>query len=330
MTLEDAAYELLGIPHATQPVDAYRLLGIACDESNPEVIRNAAARQILFVRQLSTGRFASIAGELIQRLTAARESLLDQSRHEHHATRRRRAGGAVRKSRESRLWNRSGLTPADEVLPPSGQDIEPPRRGVEALSVADPHRRDESSACRDGDTDCATGRREWIIGADSHCDLVVRSRYASRRHCRVWETEGLYWVEDLGSRNGTHVNQERVEGRRLIHESDVITLGARVRMPWPPTTANHTAPEQAVRLITLGRSSANDVVLRDRSVSRVHAQLSVFGDHALLEDRGSTNGTFVGECAERVSSRRVTQSDIIRLGKFRLRVGQLIKDEPNR
>ncbi len=52
-------------------------------------------------------------------------------------------------------------------------------------------------------------------------------------------------------------------------------------------------------LTTLGRWPDNDIVLPDRRVSRHHAQIRRFGSQFLLEDRNSTNGTFVnGERVE--------------------------------
>lgn len=43
---------------------------------------------------------------------------------------------------------------------------------------------------------------------------------------------------------------------------------------------------------TIGRADTNDIVLKDRFVSSHHARVIVRGDQYLLEDLGSTNGTF--------------------------------------
>lgn len=45
--------------------------------------------------------------------------------------------------------------------------------------------------------------------------------------------------------------------------------------------------------ITIGRGSENTVALDDESVSTFHARIFVEGDRFMLEDLGSTNGTFV-------------------------------------
>ncbi|UCG22689.1 MAG: FHA domain-containing protein, partial [Chloroflexota bacterium] len=46
-------------------------------------------------------------------------------------------------------------------------------------------------------------------------------------------------------------------------------------------------------VITLGRESNNDVVLIDPEASRKHAQISFQAGRYVVEDLGSTNGTFV-------------------------------------
>jgi hypothetical protein len=45
--------------------------------------------------------------------------------------------------------------------------------------------------------------------------------------------------------------------------------------------------------MTLGRHPHNDIVLDHPTISSRHASITLLGDHALLEDLGSTNGTFV-------------------------------------
>ena len=45
--------------------------------------------------------------------------------------------------------------------------------------------------------------------------------------------------------------------------------------------------------VTIGRSGRNTVILDDESVSAFHARVFAVGDRFLLEDMGSTNGTFV-------------------------------------
>ena len=53
----------------------------------------------------------------------------------------------------------------------------------------------------------------------------LTDRDVSRRHARFLHANGVVFVEDLGSANGTRVNGERVEGRRRIRQGDLIQIG---------------------------------------------------------------------------------------------------------
>jgi predicted Zn finger-like uncharacterized protein len=61
----------------------------------------------------------------------------------------------------------------------------------------------------------------------------------------------------------------------------------------------------------IGRSGA-DVNLDDPEASRQHAVVEVFGDHAILRDLGSTNGTFVD--LERIDQKMLTNQMEFRIG----------------
>ena len=64
-----------------------------------------------------------------------------------------------------------------------------------------------------------------IIGRSNKCDIVIDSKHVSRRHARVFSTsDGQWFVEDLGSSNGTFVNGERVKSCP-ISRADVIEIG---------------------------------------------------------------------------------------------------------
>ncbi|MGW6200184.1 FHA domain-containing protein FhaB/FipA [Kribbella sp. NPDC055110] len=49
-----------------------------------------------------------------------------------------------------------------------------------------------------------------IIGRGSDCQIRLDDDYSSTRHARVFQSEGQWWVEDLGSTNGTYLDGQRV------------------------------------------------------------------------------------------------------------------------
>ncbi len=68
------------------------------------------------------------------------------------------------------------------------------------------------------------GRETVRIGRAPTNDVLVRAGKVSGHHVVVWLQDGQVWVEDLGSRNGTAVDGEALEGRRAIPTEAVVDL----------------------------------------------------------------------------------------------------------
>jgi pSer/pThr/pTyr-binding forkhead associated (FHA) protein len=89
--------------------------------------------------------------------------------------------------------------------------------------------------------------------------------------------------------------------------------GARRLVVTEGTLAGTTVPLSGAP-ITIGRSDDSTLVLTDDYVSTHHARLTPQGDEWVLEDLGSTNGTYLGR--QRISSPvRVPAGAPIRVGK---------------
>lgn len=69
-----------------------------------------------------------------------------------------------------------------------------------------------------------------LIGRGGHCDITLPERRVSREHLRIWREDSTYYVEDLDSKNGTHLNAERLEGVRELHEGDEIQIALCVKL----------------------------------------------------------------------------------------------------
>jgi hypothetical protein len=66
------------------------------------------------------------------------------------------------------------------------------------------------------------------IGRDPGNDVVVRDDFSSARHAVVSQDADGWWVEDVGSTNGTFLNGARVTHRASLHFGDEVEVG-RVR-----------------------------------------------------------------------------------------------------
>jgi hypothetical protein len=75
----DPYHRWLGIPSEEQPADYYRLLGLSLFESDPEVIRDAAERQIAHVRSYALGQHGQLSQNILNELSKAKACLLNES-----------------------------------------------------------------------------------------------------------------------------------------------------------------------------------------------------------------------------------------------------------
>ena len=78
-------------------------------------------------------------------------------------------------------------------------------------------------------------RDEITIGRNEQNLVRLAEKNVSRRHGRLLREEGNYYIEDLNSFTGIRVNGEKVEGKRLIHEGDLIQISEYdlILMPGP-------------------------------------------------------------------------------------------------
>jgi len=63
-----------------------------------------------------------------------------------------------------------------------------------------------------------------ILGRHPNCQVVLNSSVVSRQHAQVLESHGTFYIEDLRSRNGTFLNEQKISGRTELHDGDQIRL----------------------------------------------------------------------------------------------------------
>jgi pSer/pThr/pTyr-binding forkhead associated (FHA) protein len=185
----------------------------------------------------------------------------------------------------------------------------------------------------------------------------------SRRHARVSRgAHGRLTIEDLGSANGTLVNDERIDAPRTLELGDLVKVGQTVlqvtdrsgEVPEEPRPSEQApaveaspmaAEANAALVITAGTAPGLRLTLRDELVigrgvsgegrlsddpdlSRRHARVARDATGQLtIEDLGSANGTFVND--ERVRGRRVLNvGDSVRVGSTTLRLTDVGRAPP--
>lgn len=70
------------------------------------------------------------------------------------------------------------------------------------------------------------GSAPILIGRSPTCTLVIDDDYCSARHCRVFPEADGWLVEDLGSTNGTFLDNQRVDDPMPFKRGDKLRLGA--------------------------------------------------------------------------------------------------------
>lgn len=75
------------------------------------------------------------------------------------------------------------------------------------------------------------GQAPVTIGRSPASTLVLEDEYASSRHARLVPGDGGWWIEDLGSRNGTFVDDERLTEPRQLRPGMTVRIGRTTMEP---------------------------------------------------------------------------------------------------
>jgi hypothetical protein len=91
------------------------------------------------------------------------------------------------------------------------------KRGQPRLVVVDPKDRRGHAYVLD---------EEQTVGRAAGCQITLDDTYVSQLHARVFLRDGTWFVEDLGSTNGTYLNTKRVSSPLAVKRGDQIKIGA--------------------------------------------------------------------------------------------------------
>ena len=174
----------------------------------------------------------------------------------------------------------------------------------------------------------------------------------SRKHARLEASGTQVIATDLGSSNGTYINEAKISAptllldgdrlrvgattmvfkaaRSVLHTTEVVSQDSGSTVHWqstePMTLLRNDGAEFGLnRTVRLGRGVSNEIVLTgDTGASQVHARIDVVTGQAVISDLGSSNGTWVN--GKKIgSATALKHGDKILAGgtMFRVRVGSL-------
>jgi pSer/pThr/pTyr-binding forkhead associated (FHA) protein len=112
----------------------------------------------------------------------------------------------------------TGRRKADTQAAPAPRDAKRPRKGKppRKLLIVD----------HDGVKTGTIKLEEPIqVGRADACQIKLGDTYISQFHARLFPRDGMWYVEDLGSTNGTYLNQRKLTGPSEVHAGDVVRLG---------------------------------------------------------------------------------------------------------
>ena len=66
---------------------------------------------------------------------------------------------------------------------------------------------------------------DLVLGRGDRSEIRLEDPFASSRHARVYEQGNIVVIEDLGSTNGTYLNEELLQSARPLHPGDRVRIG---------------------------------------------------------------------------------------------------------
>jgi phosphoserine phosphatase RsbU/P len=124
-----------------------------------------------------------------------------------------------------------------------------------------------------------------LIGRLPDCPIPINHPTASGRHAVIHAEGGELFLEDIGSRNGTFVNQQRIQGRVKLNHNDTIRFGdASARLLDPAHAAADESPPATVADSRAGEGlGRGQVDLRDECTATITGELVGRGRFGLLD-----------------------------------------------
>ncbi len=66
---------------------------------------------------------------------------------------------------------------------------------------------------------------DLVLGRGDRAEIRLEDPFASSQHARIYEQGNIVVIEDLGSTNGTYLNEEVLQSPRPLHPGDRVRIG---------------------------------------------------------------------------------------------------------
>lgn len=194
------------------------------------------------------------------------------------------------------------------------------------------------------------------IGRAAANEISIPHVTVSRQHASIEYTDGMFILSDLGSSNGTFLNDEMLTGPFPLMSGDRIRLfGPEILFMALISDDEHSTQQQAVTNlptsadapvssgipylaflsgpqkdikvplgmhdIRIGRATQNhswEIGIQDASVSRPHTRLHKVDGAWVVYDLGSANGTLVNNVRVTEKGKILADGDVITIGSTML------------
>ena len=129
-------------------------------------------------------------------------------------------------------------------------------------------------------------QRQTLAGRSRRCVIVLNSRLASREHCVFERSGAALTLIELGSKNGTWVNGERVTRRRQLAKGDEIRIGSdHLEVIEEARAAEAPQPRRQIETQRMARKTSDDGFEDDSTATVDHASVLDLAE-VLLETAG--------------------------------------------
>ncbi|MBN9684403.1 MULTISPECIES: FHA domain-containing protein [unclassified Corallococcus] len=122
--------------------------------------------------------------------------------------------------------------PEQEEPPLDDMQDEPPEEAEEEEAMEEPDEEEGAAlylVTESGEQEKIVKDR-YVIGRGKHCDFVINSGKVSREHAVIARDGGDFYIEDLGSSNGTWFNKQRIKRRKVEDGDEYFICSEKIRL----------------------------------------------------------------------------------------------------